>query len=149
MKYSEATPIVTFFRHKYDMIPVGSYARKSEEVHDLDFITKEDLNRLWHLLYSEMYLEVSLNTIGDKHLSFYLWSEHGRLKVDVWRYLDKDEKRFLKLMRTLDKEHSIYWKNQANKYGYRLTDKGLYKINTDILIEVRTIKELRKLLHIK
>lgn len=147
MDYSTVSSI---WRHIKDYIKglrvSGSFKRKEELINDLDIITKRDI----HSIVIEMkdYYDVDVLEEGSKFARLKFNFDGGHINIDIWRAMDKYDYFYKCLLRDLDKGHSIYWKKQALKYNYHLSDNGL-KNSIGQYVNIMSRKELKRLLKIK
>jgi len=139
MNYKEASNFDKFIRKKSKgLYPTGSLKRKSPIINDIDYITLRNLD---HIL-KEIYIPFEVLKNGKKHKSIII----EEVQVDFWRAKDRYELFYKRLLRDLDKGHSIYYKKQAKKIGLHLSEVGLFENNHKI--DITNKKELKKLLKI-
>ena len=138
---------------KFKFVVAGSYLRGAETSSDIDIMTPDDF-------------DVILKELTDLKCKFYVYSK-GEDKMSLLCKFDIDKfKRFVKLdffkftkkdfvfqyaYLTGSKNFNIIMRRQAQKMGYLLNQKGLYKILPDRKIEsesvpVKNEKELFKIL---
>ena len=146
MNYNEALKIVQQIKKVISGLYVtGSVKRKSQQINDIDFITMKDLNLVLDSIIKK-FINVTILKNGKKHLSIIL--DDLDIQVDFWKASNKYELFYKRLLRDLDKGHTIYWRKQARKVGLRLTENGLYDNNNNLL-DISNTKELKNLLNIK
>lgn len=145
MLYTDVKPIVKHIQ-KYikGLYASGSYRRKEDNVNDLDFITKRNLDEVIDD-FKNMY-ETEIIKQGDDYAQIKLDLDEGPLNIDIWRANDDYEYNFLKWMRDFDKGHNIYYRKLAKDNGYTLSDRGLKK--GDKYIHIGKKSNLKKALTI-
>jgi len=124
----------------------GSYKRKSEIINDLDYITKKPLDYI--KTQFKDYYDVDVIKDGERYIRLLFKSDFGNLPIDIWYVSDNYEYYYACLMFDMDKAHSIYWKKQALKHNYHLSNLGL-KNAIGQWIDITNKQKLRKLLEIK
>ncbi len=140
MNYQKANKLANNLkRHIKGLYITGSLKRKAEIINDLDFITLRKLNDILN-----QFENIQLLKNGDKHISFI----YNGVQYDIWKATNRYELFYKRLLRDMDKGHVIYWKNQAKKHDFKLTERGLYD-NYNNLINVTNKTILKKLLNIK
>lgn len=118
----------------------GSLKRKAPIVNDIDFLTMNNLNDILDKLKEITDLDILAK--GEKHLSVHL--NDFDIQADFWKANNRYELFYKRFLRDIDKGHSIYYKKQAIKYGYKLTENGLYK--KDEKVNIHNKKDLLNLL---
>ena len=130
----------------------GSLKRKNKIINDLDYITKRDLNEIYKDLLIKLPL---LNVLKLRGGEYYIkmkcngGGDEVDVNIDIWKVDNNYELFYSRLLHDLDKGHAIYWKKQAIKQGYKLTDKGLYNLITDKYLMIQSKKDLKYLLNIE
>lgn len=146
MDFKEAKKIVDEIKKvNSGLFITGSVKRKSQQVNDIDFITMKNLDSILNNL-TKKFTNITILKNGKKHLSLVL--DDYNIQVDFWKANNKNELFYKRLLRDLDKGHTIYYRKQARKVGLKLTETGLYDNNNNLL-DVGTKKELKNLLNIK
>ena len=120
----------------------GSLHRQEPIINDFDIITMRPLDEVEQDFKDIFNCPVTKSRGGKKYIQLQIKG----VNFDIWRALDKTEYFFKKTLRNLDKEHSIYWHNQAKKRGYTLSETGLYR--GDHKLKVRSLKKLRDIINI-
>lgn len=144
MEYKNIIKIVKMIKkHITGLYITGSIKRKTPFINDIDFITLRPLNEIISEL-GDIWPYFGIIKDGNKHKSIYL--EILDLQIDIWKAENKYELFFKRLLRDLDKGHSIYYKKMAIKKGLKLSEKGLFR--DDKLINVSNRKELKEILNI-
>jgi DNA polymerase/3'-5' exonuclease PolX len=139
MNYKEASNFDKYLRKTIKGLYItGSLKRKAPIIHDIDYITLRDLDDV----LKNLYIPFELIRNGKKHKSIII----EEVQVDFWRAKDRYELFYKRLLRDLDKGHSIYWKKQAKKEGLHLSEVGLFENNHKL--DITTKKELKKILKI-
>lgn len=155
MLYSQAKNTDHWIRlYVRGLYPVGSFRRKEETINDLDYVTMRPLTYIldeFRVAYmQDNDDDIIVDEQGDYYMSLKMKMDFGYFQVDFWRARDKYEYFFLKTMRTLDKDHNIYWRRMAINKGLRLSDRGLYKgSHNRVNLITNTKKELERELGIK
>ncbi len=143
LEYNKVKKISDYIRkHIKGLIPTGSLKRKAEFINDIDYLTLRDLDDI--LAEIEQLFNIFILKDGDKHKSILI--KDLDIQIDFWKASNKYELFYKKFLRDLDKGHSIYYKKQAQKAGYKLTEVGLYKGND--LINLTNRVQIKKLLNI-
>jgi DNA polymerase/3'-5' exonuclease PolX len=146
MDYNNAKKLVTQIKKVISgLFITGSVKRKSQQVNDIDFITMKNLDDVLDMIIKK-YINVTILKNGNKHLSLIL--DNYDIQIDFWKADNKTELFYKRLLRDLDKGHTIYYRKQARKAGYKLSEIGLYDSNNE-LVTITNKKELKKLLGIK
>ena len=102
------------------LIPVGSYARNEKNIGDYDFITTRKLDTV----YKDLCNNGNIKFIkGDRR---YMKIIYNNKEFDIW-YVTKEEKPYVKLMRTLKKNDAISLYSIAKNKGIKIRTRGLFK----------------------
>ena len=124
---------------------VGSYRRNEDIINDLDFVTKRDLNDVLRDINRIMNFDSLV--IGPDYVRIRLYYTHQySISVDIWKANNMYEYKFLKWMRTMDKEHNIGYRLMAKNKGLLLSDRGLYDREIDHYYTFDTLENLIKFL---
>jgi DNA polymerase (family 10) len=126
---------------------VGSIARKSHNINDIDFVTLKDLNNIIVSIkkeYEPLGFKITVLKNGKKHSSILF---NNIDQIDFWKADNKDDLKYMKINRKIDKGHNIAYRKKARELGFKLNDYGLY--NDGERLHYKNEKELRTLLHIE
>ena len=85
--------------------------------------------------------------IGPDYARIRVYYTHQySISVDIWKANNMYEYKFLKWMRTMDKEHNIGYRLMAKNKGLLLSDRGLYDREIDHYYTFDTLENLIKFL---
>ena len=144
MKLQEAIELNKEIKHHIKgLYIVGSLRIKEEEIDYLDYITKRDLNDVFKDFDNWNNGNIQIIREGNLYISFYLTGIEW-VKIDIWRARDIYEYDFLKVLRSMDKGHNIWLRLKAISHGYKLSDRGMTKIDNDEKIAIKNKKDLYK-----
>ncbi len=119
------------------LIPVGSKARNEKITNDHDFITTKNL----YSVYTDLSNKGNVKFIrGSKRFMKIIYNNY---ELDIW-YVTKEEKPYVKLMRTLNKEDAITLYSIARHKNIRIKPNGLFKNGRKIYIHNPTPKNIIK-----
>jgi len=124
---------------------VGSYRRGEDIVNDLDFVTERDIRDVLRDIIRLMNFDTLI--LGPEFTRIHVYYTHQySITIDIWIAKDTYEYKFLKWMRTMDKEHNIGYRLMAKKHGLVLSDRGLYDKDTGHYYNPETLEQLLALL---
>jgi len=133
MNYQLAKNISNFITYNIKGLHVsGSLKRKSSIINDIDYITKKPLNPIKNELY-KLFDNIETLKDGMKHKSFLLEIYDQPVQLDIWKAENDYELFYKRFNRDLERGKSIYYKKQARKLGYKLTENGLYDESGNIV----------------
>lgn len=146
MDYINAKKLSDYIKQNIKgLIITGSLKRKAKIINDIDYLTLRDLDDI--LAEIEQLFNIFILKDGDKHKSILIKGGNKEgIQIDFWRAKNKYELFYKKLLRDIDKGHSIYYKKQAKKMGYKLSDTGLYQNNK--LINITNKLQVKNLLNL-
>jgi len=145
MEYNKTKVIVeNIIKNIYGLYVSGSFRREEEVINELYFITLRNLKNVLEELQELYNTEIISN--GEKYLSFYLITNYGKTKVDIWRGENSYSYKFLKWMRDMDKGHSIAYKKMAKEKNLTLSDYGLYDNDNNIYLDFVSIQGFKNFL---
>jgi DNA polymerase/3'-5' exonuclease PolX len=127
---------------KSKFIIAGSFLRGAETSGDIDILTPDDFDKVLSELAP---LKVFVYSKGEDRMSLLIKFKRF-VKVDFFRFNKKDFIFQLTYL-TGSKKFNILMRRQANKLGYLLNQKGLYKDKTEV--PVKNEKELFAILQME
>lgn len=126
------------------LIPVGSYSRGANRINDIDFLSLKPLNEVYNDI-QKRFPNVSPVVHGSNYTQLLLNPSKSNMTIDIWKTTDKGLL-FAKFARESPQKYVIRSRAQAKRKGYRLTDEGLYKLDSGNRIKVKDEAHLFKLL---
>ena len=127
---------------------VGSLGRNSKNIiGDIDFVTSRNLGEIIiniNKAFNPLGIGAKIMLFGNKYASL-LFDNH--INIDIWKADNKNELKYLKINRKIDKGHNIAYRKKAKELGFKLNDFGLFE--GDKQITYNNENELRNLLNIK
>jgi len=142
MDYETAARIVSFInKHIKGLYVVGSIRRREDINNDIDFITTKNLDVILDN-FRKIFDDIDIKVEGDKYVDFKV----GDIEINIWKANNKIEYNHMKILRTLDKGHTIGLRRMAKEKGMRLSEKGLYNFRTKNYTTFKTLGELKRML---
>lgn len=138
-----ATNIVKSLKKKFkNFTVVGSVKRKEETIHDIDLLLKRK--------YLDKFLETTSNIIIVNKLNkniIKVYTVKNNIKIDIF-LCDDDNYLFLKFMLESPKKYNIRIRHLAKIKGYKLSQYGLFKIQTNGSYKKIQVKNKTELVNI-
>jgi len=126
--YNQLTDLVNELVMKYDLVPVGSFARREPMINDLDFINRHMSNvELYNDIFNH-YNVCDLLSYGPSfvHFTIDIPNLNEEININIWKANDKNLL-FQIVSRVYDKQMQIILRKKAKQLGYKLNQNGLYK----------------------
>jgi len=112
------------------LTPVGSYRRKCKTMHDIDLLTKVNLQLVAKNLQADVKV-MGFYATGDSKMSMICEFQNKYIRVDVFKTTD-DEWPFALLHFTGGRLFNIKTRSHAKRLGYKLSQNGLWHLGTSV-----------------